>query len=277
MPEPSCDQPAVAVKWPPQDPDDIQGLVDLVGAEGAAMLLGIAMRQTNDAPRLRQKVEEVEANPDHPEANCLWSYRQQLRSAESCRSAQQRFELAVSRRRTTGTNGVVRPTPRSRGAGRPAVRGASRRSSARSGDSGDDDPGEPPPSGEPTGRRFCVGCGRSIDHLRSDARSCGAKCRQRRHRHVDPLNQSLDADPYLSLSPCDRDWLQRRVIVGCRCNGSHVLDAGDGTCLKCGRERRSEVAPYYVSLWRRQDGTRSVISARSAERDHHRPLEEVIV
>ncbi|MGO9885157.1 MAG: hypothetical protein ACLPV4_19340 [Solirubrobacteraceae bacterium] len=178
-----------------------------------------------------------------------------------------------------------RHAPRRRGAGRPAVRGASRRSSARSGDSGDDADGEPD-APDTDARRECRGCGADISHRRSDAKFCSAKCKQRGWRGGHTSRP--DPDPYLELAVVDLEWLQRRVYEGCRCNGgpvtrkageaiyvrgdSHLLDATDGSCAKCGHGRITTVAPYYVELWRRVVG-RSPVPAASAERDHERPLE----
>ena len=149
-------------------------------------------------------------------------------------------------------------------------RDGSRRHATRGGpDEGDNSSGDPEPSGDSAGRRFCVGCGRSIDHLRAHAKACSPKCRQRKRRHVDPLNQSLDVDPYLRLSGWEHEALRERALAGCRCNGHHVLDPVDGTCFKCGHPRD----------WRRWDATAAirVVQARSLEREHDRPLEQVIV
>lgn len=111
--------------------------------------------------------------------------------------------------------------PRPRGAGRPAVRGASRRSSARSGDSGSDsDSSEPPPA---EGRRLCeCGCGESIAHLAPQARFLTDTHRKRaRRRHVEPPSYAEQAEPCV-----------------CDC-GRAVLHDPDNTvvCLLCGRAK----------------------------------------
>jgi hypothetical protein len=93
-----------------------------------------------------------------------------------------RTDLAIRR---PVVKGWTVPRPRARGAGRPAVRGASKRSSARSGDSGEDGETEPP-----SRRRLCACCGRDIPADRGprakyidDAHA--ARDRQRRKRQGD--------------------------------------------------------------------------------------------
>ncbi len=81
--------------------------------------------------------------------------------------------LAPGRARDHSSSVRPRVSPRRRGAGRPAVKGAARRSSARSGDS--DSEGEP----EPPSRRLCLACGADIAHRRAGATTCGATCRRR--------------------------------------------------------------------------------------------------
>jgi hypothetical protein len=80
---------------------------------------------------------------------------------------------------------VPRATARPRGAGRPALKGASRRSSARSGDS--DSEGEPEP---PSFARICAGCGGDISDRRAGALTCGPGCRSRLAR-----GRAIDGQP----------------------------------------------------------------------------------
>ena len=162
--------------------------------------------------------------------------------------------------------------PRARGAGHPAVKGSARRSSARSGDSGDSDPEDegdvPPPADD--GRRSCVGCGRDISHKKAGAKVCSNRCERRKLRHADPLTDSRDADPYLNLTAGDHKELRDRALAGCRCNGHHILDPDDGTCLKCGR-------PRDWSHWEATAADRLIrIRAASPECSHERPLEDVV-
>lgn len=161
------------------------------------------------------------------------------------------------------------PTRTTSSSARPRERRGSRRHSTRGGPDEGDNPADPEPSSDQAGRRFCAGCGRSIDHLRAHAETCSPRCRQRKRRHVDPLNQGLDADPYLRLSGWEHEALRGRALAGCRCNGHHVLDPDDGTCFKCGHPRD----------WRRWGATAAIrlVQARSVEREHDRPLEQVIV
>jgi hypothetical protein len=125
--------------------------------------------------------------------------------------------------------------PRARGAGRPAVRGSSRRSSARSGDSGEDGEPEPPQAG-----RLCqCGCGRSIDHLRRDARYFEACCRVRAQRARDEADSDRVAERDLArLMAASVDL----APVPCRCDPRrHLVDAG--VCLHCGRARELSLEP----------------------------------
>ena len=189
---------------------------------------------------------------------------------------------------TRRTPDLPSPTRATSSSPRRRERCGSRRHSTRGGPDEGDNPADPEPSGDQAGRRFCAGCGRSIDHLRADARACSARCRQRRHRHPDPLNRGLAADAYLGLAQWEWESLRARALEACRCNGgpvsragyrrdeSYLLDSNDGVCAKCGYARRVEIAPYYVMLWKRQAESPSYIKAASAEVDHDRPLEAVI-
>jgi hypothetical protein len=145
------------------------------------------------------------------------------------------------------TTANIRPRPRARGAGRPAVRGASKRSSAKSGDSGDDsDSSEPPQDGRPP---CACGCGLSMVGMRRGAKylneAHGSRNRQQRKRWLargwdpdapDP-DVSLD-DPYFRFDgKVSYEMLRKRVEEGCRCNGHHIADPEDGHCIKCGHRR----------------------------------------
>lgn len=130
-------------------------------------------------------------------------------------------------------NPARRSMPRARGGGRP--RAQATRSSARSGDSGSEDgeSSEPPPA-----RRVCgCGCGESIDHLAPQARYLNethrARAAKRRERHRPEEGIGLLGN-YRVRSKVEHEALLRRVLEGCRCNGSHI---GDEHCIKCGHDR----------------------------------------
>jgi hypothetical protein len=94
------------------------------------------------------------------------------------------LRASLHERKALPTSKPLPRGPRSRGAGRPAVRGASRRSSARSGDSGSEDGEAEPPS--TTGRHPCLcGCGASLDHKRRGAKYLNPTHRQRGQRARD--------------------------------------------------------------------------------------------
>jgi hypothetical protein len=133
---------------------------------------------------------------------------------------------------------ATRTQPRRRGAGRPAVRGASRRSSARSGDSGSEDgESEPPP------RRLCACCGRDIPADRGPRakyidNTHAERDRQRRKRQRDrerdvrpPTPRPADFWRYYDLTA--DDLVDLRGLVECRCNGRHV-EFDPGECFRCG-------------------------------------------
>jgi hypothetical protein len=112
----------------------------------------------------------------------------------------------------------------------------STRSSARSGDSGDDS-GEP----EPASRVCACGCGRTLDHLRVDAKTFSATCRQRLKRGRDRTDGLTEPE----LRPLGKYMVQPwelgelRSRPGCRCNGHHIAarDEHGVRCVKCGHWR----------------------------------------
>lgn len=132
---------------------------------------------------------------------------------------------------------------RARGAGRPAVRGASKRSSARSGDSGDHGLGEPDEPSE-WRRPLCAHCGDDLPVGRRDycKDQCSAAARKRRQRErerewakrtaVARIPKLDGSDEMHKLAPWEYDRLLSFHV--CRCNGSHLELFRDGWCDKCG-------------------------------------------
>jgi hypothetical protein len=110
-----------------------------------------------------------------------WEYHGDDGSLVTGQTARRKFDAHLARPH-------VRTDPRARGAGRPAVRGASRRASAKSGDSGDDGESSEPPS---AGRTCECGCGQDVSHRAAQALYLNdrhaAADRQRRKRERDLL------------------------------------------------------------------------------------------
>ena len=136
---------------------------------------------------------------------------------------------------------VARTSPRRRGAGRPAVRGASRRSGARSGDSGDDAESA---ESEPSSSRTCAGCGGDLTGHRADARTCSATCRGRvaRGQLLEPSQSRTDRPIRLVLDGATVGLLTEpqaaRFVAATsglrQCADHRVVHlAGDG-CPQCG-------------------------------------------
>lgn len=173
-----------------------------------------------------------------------------------------RREHRLCQRQTAASGSVV--IPREIHSSRPRERRDSSRGRSRGSSAGDSsgEPGEPEPPED--GRRLCVGCGADISHMRADAVACSPKCRQRKRRGA----YDAEGDPYLILPAFEHEALSRRALDACRCNGHHILDDEDGSCVKCGRPRN-------WALWHRNANVR-LIQARSAEVDHDRPLAEVV-
>ena len=185
------------------DPASIAEDEQTFGSEAVALLLAIQARCAADAATLQQRVQEIEADPDHPERASLWSHQMRALGAQQHLRSQRRLEATCRLVRRTDAS-VARPsvqrTPHR--AGRSAVHGASRRASARSGDSGEDPGGDEPEGPEPSGRsagRLCAcGCGAGLDGRRADALTFGPACRKRlsrRERELASVNASRQEAP----------------------------------------------------------------------------------
>src|SRR5215207_5541472 len=155
---------------------------------------------------------------------------------------EKRWGLPLSAPRSPETAGpppvatVMPTTPRVRTRSREHRARPSSRSSARSGDSGDGS-GEP----EPASRVCACGCGRTLDHLRVDAKTFSEACRQRLKRGRDRTERLTEPERRplgkYRVEPWELEALRSRP--GCRCNGHHVAaDDQDGVrCVKCGHWR----------------------------------------
>jgi hypothetical protein len=152
---------------------------------------------------------------------------------------------ALSRRRRQGRSSRPATNARSRG----SKRGCSaRRSSERSGDSGSDSD-----SSEPPGRTCGCGCGLDISHrapqarYASDAHAAYARPRRKRARTRDWSPDVSRRDSYFRFDVPTYEQVRKRIEDGCRCNGSHIADAEDGHCVKCGH-RRAWALPAATSI-----------------------------
>ncbi len=155
----------------------------------------------------------------------------------------------------TAARTAARPRQRRDGSRRHSTRGGTGDDPAPSSDS---DEGPPPPN---DGRRFCAcGCGADISHKRAGAKVLDATHRKRKQRH--PETPGAEGNPYLTLPAWEREALKDKAL--CRCNGSHVLDAEFGDCVKCGRRYRDPIPPippYYLKLWELRDSMPSYTHA----------------
>lgn len=88
--------------------------------------------------------------------------------------------------------------------------------------------------------RVCAcGCGQSIAHLAGQARWLSDAHRMRAQRRAQPVRRTTRrSDPYLVLPAGEYEALVQRMVEGCRCNGTHILDPAHGSCCKCGHQVR---------------------------------------
>jgi hypothetical protein len=189
----------------------------------------LRMEPVADFEIFQRQIETQRAFRASAKRGSRWEYHGDDGSLVTGQAARRRFDAHLARPH-------MRANPRARGAGRPAVRGASKRSSSKSGDSGDDGLAEPEPS---PAARLCEWCDGDISHKNTDARHCSPKHRVYANRARDRANPDRVAE---------RSAARQRANGGvwtllCDCDPTPELNDA-GQCTHCGHPRSADAVDW---------------------------------